>query len=308
VSSGSQAQHVLAIPSDVRGGLLSYISDAGRAKPDAVFSAFARHEGYGTVDDYVEASGEPEAVRERMDEAWERRYRQSAVAQSGSAQALAVRAGLQPFLVLLAMPDADFVVALEGGLRYIVDAAEMSAGGWPQDYVGPVREHVNAMFERRGVPYRVDDDARVQYIGDQTVRALVMDPALLALRDPRLAGARAEFEDALAKLGAGRAKDREDAIEESRKAVESAMKVTLAAHGELGHDGKTAWPLIEALKAAGIIDAHADQLLFAAPRAANVGASHGAGSQPRDVPHELATAVVGAAANAINYLAALLPE
>jgi hypothetical protein len=136
----------------------------------------------------------------------------------------------------------------------------------------------------------------------------VLEPALRALREPRLAGARAEFEDALAKLGAGRAKDREDAIEESRKAVESAMKATLAANGELGHERKTSWPLIEALRDAGIVEAEADQLLMAAARVANATASHGAGSQPRDVPHELAVAVVGAAANAITFLAARLPD
>jgi hypothetical protein len=184
----------------------------------------------------------------------------------------------------------------------------MSAGGWPQDYVGPVREHVNAMFERRGVPYRVDDDAHVRFIGDQTVRALVLDPALLALRDPRLAGAGAEFEDALAKLGAGRAKDREDDIEESRKAVESAMKAVLAAHGEHGHEHKTTSPLIEALRDAEIVEPETDQLLSATARVANASASHGAGAQPRDVPHELAAAVVGAAATAITFLAARLPD
>jgi len=52
-------------------------------------------------------------------------------------------------------------------------------------------------------------------------------PALAALADRRLAGVRAEFEDAVAKLGAGGPKDLEDAIEESRKAVEGTMKVLI---------------------------------------------------------------------------------
>jgi hypothetical protein len=206
------------------------------------------------------------------------------------------------------MPDADFAIALEGGLSIVIETAEVSEGVWPQDYVGPVREHVNTMFERRAVPYRVDDEARVGYFGDPSIRALVHEPALRALADPRLAGARAEFEDALTKLGVGRAKDREDAIEESRKAVESAMKALLAAHGETGHEGKASWRLIEALRDAGIVEAQADQLLMAAARVANATASHGSGSQPRDVPHELAVAVVGTAANAITFLAARLPD
>jgi hypothetical protein len=149
VTTGRQSHQLLAIPPDVRGGLLSYISEAGQSKSDAVFWRFAQREGYGTVEDYVDGSGEPEAVRARMDDAWDRRYRQSAVAQAGSAEAVAkVRAATRPFMVLLVMPDADFAVALEGGLRFVVETSEMSAGGWPQDYIGPVREHVNAMFER----------------------------------------------------------------------------------------------------------------------------------------------------------------
>jgi hypothetical protein len=309
VSTNAQSHPALAIPRDVRGWLLSYISEAGRAKPDAVFWRFARREGYGSVEDYIEASGEPDAVRQRMDEAWNRLVGQSARAQQGSAQALAnVRADVRAHLVLLAMPDADFAVALEEGLRFVTEAAEMSAGGWPQDYVGPVRGHVNRVFERRGVPYRVDDEGRVGFSGDASARSLVIEPALSALSDPRMAGARAEFEDALAKLGAGRAKDREDAIEESRKAVESAMKATLAAHGQHGHERKKTRPLIDALRDAGIVEAEADNLLMAAGRVANATASHGSGTLPRDVPHELAAAVVGAAANAITFLTARLPE
>jgi HEPN domain-containing protein len=163
------------------------------------------------------------------------------------------------------------------------------------------------MFERRGVPYRVDDDARVTYFGDPSSRTLLLEPALDALRDPRMAGARAEFEDALIKLGVGRSKDREDAIEESRKAVESAMKATLQAHGEEGPSRKTTWPLVEALRDAGIVEAETDNLSTAAARIANAGASHGAGTEPRDVPHELAAAAVCAAANAITFLTMRLP-
>jgi hypothetical protein len=48
---------------------LSHISEAGAAKPDAVFWRLARREGYGSVEDYIEASGEPDTVRERMDQA-----------------------------------------------------------------------------------------------------------------------------------------------------------------------------------------------------------------------------------------------
>jgi hypothetical protein len=114
VSTGTQSHQPLEIGPDVRGGLLSYISEAGRSKPDAVFWRFAQREEYGTVDDYIDSGGEPEAVRERMEDAWDRRFRQSAVAQTAEAIAK-VRARTRPFMVLLAMPDADFALALEGG-------------------------------------------------------------------------------------------------------------------------------------------------------------------------------------------------
>ena len=157
------------------------------------------------------------------------------------------------------------------------------------------------------MPYRLDRQLELQFHGDPGERELVVAPALAALSDPRLAGARSEFEDALTKLGAGRPKDVEDAIEESRKAVESAMKVLIDEHN-LGRTGKEPTErLINALIAGGVVEPQTSDLLRAAARIANAQASHGAGAVVRQVPDELAAAAVSAAATAITFLAARLP-
>lgn len=56
-----------------------------------------------------------------------------------------------------------------------------------------------------------------------------------------------------------------------------------------------------------MIPAELDDLLRAASRIANGMASHGSGGTVRQVPDDVATAAVGAAANAITFLAARLP-
>jgi hypothetical protein len=303
-------------PADVRGALLSWIRQTGRTTADAVWWLFAQHEGYGTIDDYIAAiddrfgSGAGEAVEARMEERWQVMLAQVPRAQSSSPQALRnVKAGtVRTQLVLIAMPDPDFRVALEYALLQAVANLDAQDSGLPpSDSVGRVMEYVDTLFEKRGVPYRLDRDVKLYYQGDPTVRELVIAPALAALSDPRLAGARSEFEDALTKLGAGRPKDVEDAIEESRKAVESAMKVACDECGVPRTGKETTAPLIKLLADAAVVEPETDDLLRAASRIANAVASHGAGGAVRQVPDELASAAVSAAATAITFIAARLP-
>jgi hypothetical protein len=97
-------------------------------------------------------------------------------------------------------------------------------------YVAAVR-FVNDLFAARGMAYRLDENGRAHWHGDEGAYIEVIRPALDALGDVRLAGARQEFEAALGQLRAGTPKDDEGAIEESGKAVESAMKVVLDERG-----------------------------------------------------------------------------
>jgi hypothetical protein len=283
--------------------------------PNEIWGRFAQHTGYGMVEDYVRACdarfgpGATAACRARMDEYWQQLAAATPAAQGASPVALEnVRLHSAHRQLLFAMPDADFVRVLETASELAVHRMAYSDLGMPgYDHVGVVANYVNGVLERRAVPYRLDNDLKCTFVGDEATHEIAIAPALLALADPRLAGARDEFEDALAKLHRGQPKDFEDAIEESRKAVESTMKVLLAAHSKPLPPRQTTRPLHEALVDAGLVEAQTDELVRAAARMANAGASHGSGGQVRVVPPDLANAAVSAAAVAIAFLAGRLP-
>ena len=302
-------------PSDLRGGLLRWFSDQ-QVGANLIWGAFAQRQGYGTVEDYARAcdarfgNGAEATCRARMADQWALMVEQTPKAHGASPDVLErVRLSKAHLLLLHAMADADFARALEAASKLAVDrlaVADMSMTGY--DYVGTVTEHVNGVLELRGVPYRLDRDLVCSFTGDETLHEVAVAPALAALADPRLAGARSEFEDALTKLGRGGPKDLEDTVEECRKAVESVMKVLIAEHGLPLPSGKqTTKPLHDALVGAGVVEQETDNLIAAAARVANADASHGAGANVRVVRVDVATAVVSAAGVAITYLASRLP-
>lgn len=233
---------------------------------------------------------------------------QTPSAQTGSPVAVEnVKAKMRPRLVLKTMPDSDFRVALDRACCW-------QFGEWTGQVSACATEWARHASKStrysRGAACltRLDRQLELQFHGDPGERELVLAPALIALSDPRLAGARSGFEDALTTLGAGRPKDVGDAVEESRKAVESAMKV-LVDESHLGRAGReTTEPLINTLIAGGVVEPQTGDLLRAVARIANAQASHGAGAVVRQVPDELAAAAVSAAATAITFLAAACPN
>jgi hypothetical protein len=124
-----------------------------------------------------------------------------------------------PGFALLHMPEGDFLRALELACVGDTDSARQR------------RSHINAICDKIGVDYRIEDDGVFRWTGDERVAETAVAPAVSALTDPRLAGAATEFEDARLKLQSGGPKDLKDAIDEAAKAVESAMKVVCAEHG-----------------------------------------------------------------------------
>ncbi|MES1246189.1 MAG: hypothetical protein ABUS54_00770 [Actinomycetota bacterium] len=128
-----------------------------------------------------------------------------------------------------------------------------------------------------------------------------------ALTDPRLAGAEAEFEQAMQHLRDGSEKDIEDAIDEAAKSVEGAMKVLLDAHGVDLTGKETAWPLFGVLTKSVIVEAEAENAVLGAARVRNEWGGHGAGASPRATPPGLAELAVHGAASAVTYLASRLP-
>jgi hypothetical protein len=171
-----------------------------------------------------------------------------------------------------------------------------------------VGAHIDALFAKKAVPYRYDfDTGNIVWAGDSQVQAIVIEPALQALGDARLAGARGEFEAAQGHLRVGTQKDLEDAIDEAAKSVESAMKVLAVETNTTLPRNATASPLFNALRDAGQLPAHADHLVLAAARIRNQRGGHGAGAQPRQIEQSEAIATVSAAATAIAFLATHLP-
>ncbi len=167
---------------------------------------------------------------------------------------------------------------------------------------------INRLFEHRRVFYRVSGETRlVEWNGDRPAHEVVIRPALDALGDARLAGARAEFEAALAHLRKGTSKDFEDAIEEAAKSVESAMKVLAAEHGVPLTGKETARPLFDLLAKAGVLIAEADQAVLGPSRIRNAHGGHGSGPTPRQIPLDLAEFACRSSASALGFLAAALP-
>jgi hypothetical protein len=205
-------------------------------------------------------------------------------------------------------PDPLFATVITYGIEQLERwYAEQQGPDAAQRVTRTVVGKLNEAFAKRSVPYRVDDDFEVRWYGDESTYKAITEPALKVLGDPRLAGAKTEYEDALAGLRTGKQKSLEDAIEESTKAVESTMKVLIDETG-LNRTGKeTADPLIKILAAGKVVPAHVDQLLFAAARIRNAAGGHGAGGTPRHTPEDLAVACVAASGVAITYLGGKFP-
>jgi hypothetical protein len=274
---------------------------------------FLMNEGHGSFNDYIEhvsalyGATEAGRVRDRMDELAAQTAKTIGGTNVDSAYRQRVIAANLPRYALIAGPDAEFLKGIEHALG-MLPAMYFDSGGPTAGYEASVEylSHLDGLFAKRGIPYRVHDH-EIVWAGDRGHRAVVVEPALQALDDPRLGGARSEFEAALSHVRAGTQKDLEDAIEEAGKAVESAMKVLIAETGTTPPRKETAWPLFEALRDAGHLPAYLDQFTQAAARIRNEAGGHGAGSQPRQIDEDIAVAAVNAAASAIVLIGGRLP-
>jgi hypothetical protein len=131
---------------------------------------------------------------------------------------------------------------------------------------------------------------------------------LRALADPRLAGAAAEYASAREELRTDTPITRKQAVTEACAAVESVMKVLLDER-DVERDGtEAAKRLFDLLTANGIADTTMADIVLAPSRFGNRRARHGAGATAHDVTAAEAEAVVAAAANAMVFLAGLLPD
>ncbi|MGH7540809.1 MAG: hypothetical protein ACRELC_07410 [Gemmatimonadota bacterium] len=173
-------------------------------------------------------------------------------------------------------------------------------------YVAP-GAFLNELFAARGIEYRFTERGRAEWHGDEGVYDEVVRPALDALADGRLDGPREEFEAGLRHLRRGTPKDREDAIEEAGKSVESAMKVLLAGHGVERVGNETAEPLWNLLRENEIVPPKTKDAILSTSRLRNEYGAHGQGIEVREIPTGIPELAVSTAAASIAYLAGLLP-
>jgi HEPN domain-containing protein len=198
--------------------------------------------------------------------------------------------------------------------RYGVPHRARAHRRWPQrdritlDQSQELFEYADQCLRDHGAPYRrIRNGFHFEWVGDPAQHAQTVQPALLALADPRLRGAQAEFEEALAKRRRGAPKDLEDAVDEAAKSVESILKILHREHTIKPPATQQITQLFNSLVAAQILPGYIDKLIAAPAGPRNHMASHGQGSAVREVPAELADASIAAAATAITLLAHYLP-
>jgi hypothetical protein len=298
------------IPRGTRGAILNWFERYG-ARPDEILEQLQLREGFGDQLDLerhvTEIYGEAEAERLRTDAVDEiaAKVREdlgsSAIGFSASTTA-PVRDEIvrkeTPRALLLYLPDPLFARAIEA-------ACEQQFGAYGEYGNAPpdAEPYVNGQFERVGAPYHLER-GEVVWVGDETLNERAIEPALTALRDPRLATLEEDFRHAVDDVRKGTKRSRKDAVYYGTKVLEGAMVALLAAHG-VAHPGKLqVWPLWEALRDAGVVAETMKELIVAGARVSNEKGRH---SDPREVTQIEAEVSVTAVANAVLYLASLLP-
>jgi hypothetical protein len=260
--------------------------------PSVIWQRFLHEEAFGTwqeiIDDLRARVGDEAAAtfQNTMDSHWN--------ARRGMPVASGVDYEAEP--ALMALPAPFFLTAIEYAL-----VSQHGPVGFR------VVEEINSALNKVGASYRFDWSGRADWHGDTGIQNAVVQPALAALADPRLTGCASEYHAALNHMRAGTAKDLEDVIEESGKAVESAIKVALIERGIKLKGNETAFPLFKLVVDNGICPPEAENAVLGVARIRNNLGAHGTGSQPRVLPPGVSELAVNSAAIAIKYLAGLLP-
>ncbi len=196
--------------------------------------------------------------------------------------------------LLLHMPEPDFRSSVFRAVQELRLAAS------------PV-ERITSICRKRGIPWEFTANEGFRWIGDAEVEASALRPALSAIEDPRLLGARNHFEAARSELALGTPTSLRQSVHESACAVEGTMKVLLAQRGVPYDEKDAAFKLFDRLVNAEVVPRFMEYCVLAAASPRNKRGGHGAGEAPHGVPQEIAEGVIAAAAVAITYLFKLLP-
>jgi hypothetical protein len=199
------------------------------------------------------------------------------------------------------LPDQEFLTAYQDALQIIE-----RRGREGQARAEHMREHADRVFKMYGLPYQMRD-GEIVWAGDQVTRSDVVEPALTALEDGRVTGARAEFLQARAALRGGTPDSLRDATHEAANAVEAVLHALIVAHGLQTPRAKTAAPLFNVLRDGGVLPPSLESTVMAAPHLRNAQGGHTQGPTVADADQRLAAGAVSAAAVAITALVAYLP-
>jgi hypothetical protein len=196
--------------------------------------------------------------------------------------------------LLLAMPESDFMLAIEDTLA----ASPMARDADPR---------ITRILEGRGIPYSFDREGGFQWTGDAVIDRELIAPALAAINQPPFSGAvRPEFEVARRELRHGTALGRKQAVHKAGCALESAMIVVLKRHNVAYQETDSGHALFGRLEKAGLIPHFMEPTIFAVLTPRNKRGGHGDGEDSVDPGEAEASSVVATAAGAIAYLHAKL--
>jgi hypothetical protein len=276
----AQVAHARLVSGLMRAGTYSGIRDYLRAVEEVHGTAV----GMGVIEAMRAATSEQEDIL--------------AIDWQGE-QARAAQTGM-PLGLLLAMPTADFLTAVELGIAAAPD---------PSARAGSLASEINRICEARGIHYRLEGfPPAFKWTGDVEIQKNVLAPALSALDDPRLRdGPKVEFDSARRELRTNTRESRKQAATEACNSVESMMQIVCAERGVAVTSNATAQPLFNALVSAGVVPKENEAMVLGPSRFGNKRGRHGAGPVAHDVTEAEAEQVVAAAAVAIVYLGKQLP-
>jgi hypothetical protein len=302
--------------------ILRFARDRAKRAPEAVFDAYREREYYGSLTDAVigvceryeldvrafnaAMTGEAAQIAEREEAFADPLSRPVDLTVGADERHLTrVFAAHAHRLFLLTCPDQEFLSAVEA-IDALVRASHTNrfnktTPGWPS-----VVGYADRALREHGVPWRAER-TRFEWVGDPAVAETVFQPALAALSDRRLDGARVEFERALRGLRRGGSDANEQAVGDAGKAVESALDRLLVENALQANEKDGAKRRWQRLCEADVLPTWSEHLVLGASLPRNRVAAHGRGVEPRRVAEATATAAVGAAAVAITLLAAHLP-
>lgn len=194
-------------------------------------------ERFAGIDDYLSAVesvwGENEGLtlRSELNHAAE----MVSTVTSGSEQKLAEEFVAE--VLLTYMPEPDFRMA-------ILDVSELDQGSTT---IRVDQARINRICGNRSLGWEFTRSKGFRWTGDEEVRTRAIGPARSAVEDVRFVGVKADFDPAQTALATGTPTELKRCVHESACAIESAMKIVLAEHGDSYDETATAFALFERL-------------------------------------------------------------